>query len=81
MSRQFKVSHTSAEGFLDWSVNTIVGEAAYGHFLSTLESEGHPRSGIDTMLTRFTLALMDGRTEFTVLDPDLKGSTAIRITE
>lgn len=78
MSRRFTVSHINAEGFRDFSVSTPRAEEAVAHFRNAVTSE-HDGDTAEIMHRRLTIALLDGRHELTVLDPDLKGSTSITI--
>ena len=77
---RFTVSHTSTEGYVEWEVNTITTEEAFGHLVSSLRTVAHSDARIETILTRFTIAMMEGRSEFAVLDPDLKGQTSFTRT-
>lgn len=76
----FKVSHTSADGKVEWEVSTITTEEAFGHFVSSLRTASNSSNWVEMRITQFTLAMMEGRTEYTALDRDLQGFTSFTRT-
>jgi hypothetical protein len=77
---RYTVAHTSAEGHPEWSMATIRAEEAFGHFLSSLRTVSTSENWVEMRLTQFTLAMMEGRSQFSALDPDRKGQTSFTRT-
>jgi hypothetical protein len=77
---RYRVHHLNADAKLDWSFVTDRGEEAFGHFLSSLRTVSTSENWIEMRLTQLTIAMMEGRSQFTALDPDLQGSTSFTRT-
>lgn len=82
MTRQYKVTKTSAEGYVEWSMTTANVKDALRHFNTGLEAAGHDDRRYANIQYDLLIAMTEGKDSITVLDSDCSGQLSFtRISE
>ena len=73
MTRQYKVTKTSAEGHVEWSMTTADVKDALRSFNAGLEAAGHDDRRYANIQYDLLVAMTGVQDSLTVLDPDYGG--------
>lgn len=77
--RRYTVQQCNADGKPITTVNYTEPNVALAQFERCLHGAGHPVGKVVFYLNDWTVKLMTGATEYTVLDPGLRGTISISV--